>query len=39
MYCTLLCGRFFSNNYENKLLTKIIKGKLKAYAKPIKAMT
>jgi len=39
MYCTLLCGSFISNNHENKLHSKIIKERLKAYAKPIKAMT
>lgn len=39
MFCTLLCGRFISNNYESKLQPKIIKERLKAYAKPIKAMT
>lgn len=39
MYCTLLCGRFISNNYENKLQPKIIKVRLKAYTKTIKAMT
>lgn len=39
MYCTWLCGIFISNNYENKLPKKIITERLKAYAKPIKAMT